>query len=117
VQPGQASVPRSVEAYGHLGKPIMSITLHSYPEQHRPCAFSLAVGPGSFLGSAHRDVGVALVQSQTYLSRSCMMVVTKAVGAAWGELSLPFFLPFCPPSLLACLPACSVLLAMPVCLL
>jgi hypothetical protein len=41
-------------------------------------ARSLAVTRGSFLGSAHRELSVALVQSQGYVYRSCALLLAKA---------------------------------------
>jgi hypothetical protein len=43
-------------------------------------ARSLAVIWGSFLASAHRELSVALVQSQGYVYRSCALLLAKASG-------------------------------------
>jgi hypothetical protein len=43
-------------------------------------ARSLAVTRGSFLASAHRELIVALVQSQGYAYRSCALLLAKASG-------------------------------------
>jgi hypothetical protein len=43
-------------------------------------AHSLVVTRGSFLASAHRELGVALVQSQGYVHRSCALLLTKPSG-------------------------------------
>jgi hypothetical protein len=43
-------------------------------------ARSLAVTRGSFLASAHRELSVALVQSQGYVYRSCALSLAKASG-------------------------------------
>jgi hypothetical protein len=39
---------------------------------------TLAVTPGSFLLSARQKLSVALVQSQGYVYRSCMLLLAKA---------------------------------------
>jgi hypothetical protein len=41
---------------------------------------SQAVTRGSFLASAHRELSVALVQSQGYVYRSCALLLAKASG-------------------------------------
>jgi hypothetical protein len=41
---------------------------------------SLVDSRGSFLASAHRDLSVALVQSQGYVNRSCALLLAKASG-------------------------------------
>jgi hypothetical protein len=41
---------------------------------------SLAVSWGSFLASAHRELSVALVQSQGYVYRSWALLLAKASG-------------------------------------
>jgi hypothetical protein len=41
---------------------------------------SLSVTRGSFLSSAHRELSVALVQSQDYVYRSCALSLAKAFG-------------------------------------
>jgi hypothetical protein len=43
-------------------------------------ARSVAVTRGLFLASAHRELRVALVQSQGYLCRSCALLLAKASG-------------------------------------
>jgi hypothetical protein len=43
-------------------------------------ARSLAVTRGSFLASAHRELSVALVQSQGCVYRSCALLLAKASG-------------------------------------
>jgi hypothetical protein len=43
-------------------------------------ARSMAVTRGSFLASAHRELSVALVQSQGYVYRSCALLLAKASG-------------------------------------
>jgi hypothetical protein len=65
------------ETYGHLGKPIMRYlrTLSDVASGR-----SLAVTRGSFLASAHRELSVALVQSQGYVYRSCALLLAKASG-------------------------------------
>jgi hypothetical protein len=68
---GNTFVPASVETYGHLGRPIMKYL--------RTLSF-LAVTRGSFLASAHRELSVALVQSQGYVYRSCALLLAKASG-------------------------------------
>jgi hypothetical protein len=45
-------------------------------------ARSLAVSQGSFLASAHRELSVALVQSQAYVYPSCALLLAKASGQA-----------------------------------
>jgi hypothetical protein len=70
-------VPASVETYGHLGRPMMRYlrTLSDVGS-----ARSLTVTRGSFLASAHRELGVALVPSQGYVYRSCALLLAKASG-------------------------------------
>jgi hypothetical protein len=68
-------VPASVETYGHFRKPIMRY-LHTLSDL--ASARSLAVTRGSFLASAHRELSVALVQSQDYVYRSCALLLAKA---------------------------------------
>jgi hypothetical protein len=77
LHPGHTFVPASVETYGHLGKPIMRYlrTLSDVASGR-----SLAVTRGSFLASAHRELSVALVQSQGYVYRSCALLLAKASG-------------------------------------
>jgi hypothetical protein len=77
VHPGHTFVPASVETYGHLGKPIMRYlrTLSDVALAH-----SLTVSRGSFLASAHRELSVALVQSEGYVYRSCALLLAKASG-------------------------------------
>jgi hypothetical protein len=43
-------------------------------------ARSLAVTRGLFLASVHRELSVALVQSQGYVYRSCALLLAKASG-------------------------------------
>jgi hypothetical protein len=43
-------------------------------------ACSLAVTRRSFLASAHRELSVALAQSQGYVYRSCALLLAKASG-------------------------------------
>jgi hypothetical protein len=43
-------------------------------------ARSPAVTRGSFLASAHRELSVALVQSQGYVYRSCALLLAKTLG-------------------------------------
>jgi hypothetical protein len=43
-------------------------------------ARSLAVNRGLFLASAHRELSVALVQSQGRVYRSCALLLAKASG-------------------------------------
>jgi hypothetical protein len=75
--PGHTFVLASVETYGHLGKPIMCYlgTMSDIVS-----ARSLAVTRGSFLASAHRELSVALVQSQGYVDRFCVLLLAKASG-------------------------------------
>jgi hypothetical protein len=67
----------SVETYGHLGQPIMWC-LRTLSDT--ASARSLAVTPGSFLASAHRELSVALVQIQGYAYRSCALLPAMASG-------------------------------------
>jgi hypothetical protein len=55
---------------------------HAVPSdpQRLASARSLAVTRGSFLASAHRELSVALVQSQGYVYRSCALLLAKASG-------------------------------------
>jgi hypothetical protein len=41
-------------------------------------ARSLAVTRGSLLASAHRELSVALLQSQAYVNRSCALLLAKS---------------------------------------
>jgi hypothetical protein len=68
-------LPASVETYGHLGSPSMRYlrTLSDVAS-----ARSLALTRGSFPASAHRELSVALVQSQGYVYRSCALFLAKA---------------------------------------
>jgi hypothetical protein len=84
--------------YGHHGRPIMRYlrTLSDVVS-----ARSLAVTLGLFLASAHRELSVALVQSQGYVYRSSgnsaqeRLLCTfahqgfRAAGVAWSGHSLP----------------------------
>jgi hypothetical protein len=84
LHPGHTFVSASVKTYGYLGKPIMRYlrTLSDIAS-----ARSLVVTCGSFLASTHRELSVALVQSQGYVNRSCALLLAKAFGAAgvaWG---------------------------------
>jgi hypothetical protein len=90
LHPGHTFVPASVETYGHghLGRPIMRHlrTLSDVASR------SLAVTRGSFLASAHRELSVALVQSQGYVYHSCVLLLANAfgvAGVAWRGDSLP----------------------------
>jgi hypothetical protein len=77
LHPGHTFVPASVETFGHLGRPIMRyLRTLSYVASAR----SLAVTRGSFLASAHKELSVALVQSQGYVYRSCALLLAKASG-------------------------------------
>jgi hypothetical protein len=76
LHPRHTFVPASIETYGHLGRPIMRY----------PCTLSdvasartLAVTRGSFLASAHRELSVALVQSQG-------MMCIALVRCCWPRL-------------------------------
>jgi hypothetical protein len=77
LHPGHTFVPASVETYGHLGRPIMRY-LRALSDV--TSARSLAVTRGSFLASSHRELSVALVQSQGYVHRSCALLLAKASG-------------------------------------
>jgi hypothetical protein len=70
-------VPASVETYGHLGRLIMR-NLRTLSDV--ASARSLAVTRGPFLASAHRELSVALVQSQGHLYRSWALLLSKASG-------------------------------------
>jgi hypothetical protein len=75
--PGHTFMPTSVETYGHLGRPIMRYlpTLSDTALARSP-----AVTRESLLASAHRELSVALVQSQGYVHRSCALLLAKASG-------------------------------------
>jgi hypothetical protein len=77
LQPGHTFLPASVETYGHLGRPIMGYlcTLSDVAS-----ARSLAVNRGSFLSSAHRELSVALAQSQGHVYSSCALLLAKTSG-------------------------------------
>jgi hypothetical protein len=77
LHPSHTFVPVSVKTYRHLGRPIIR-----YLRTLSDIAWgrSLAVTRGSFLTSAHRELSVALVQSQGYIYRSCTLLLAKASG-------------------------------------
>jgi hypothetical protein len=64
LHPCHTFVPTSVWMYGHLGRPNM---LYIRTLSDIASVRSLAVTRGSFSASAHRELSVALVQSQGYL--------------------------------------------------
>jgi hypothetical protein len=76
LHPGHTFVPINGETYGHLGRPMMRYlgTLSDVASARSP-----AVTRGSFLASAHRELSVALVQSQGYVCR-CALLLAKASG-------------------------------------
>jgi hypothetical protein len=77
LHPGHTFVPAIVETYGHLGRPIIRyLRILSDIASGR----SLPVTRGSFLVSAHRELSVALVQSQGYVYRSSALLLAKASG-------------------------------------
>jgi hypothetical protein len=77
LHPDRTFVPASVETYGHLGRPIMRyLRTLSYILSSR----SLGVTWGSFLAIAHRELSVALLQSQDYVYRSCTLLLAKSPG-------------------------------------
>jgi hypothetical protein len=82
LHPGHTFVPASVETYGHLGKSIMR---YLRTVSDIASVRSLDVTQGSFLASAHRELSVALEQSQGYVYRSCALLLAKA----FGRLALP----------------------------
>jgi hypothetical protein len=67
LHPGHNFVRASVETYGQLGKPLMRY-LRSLSDI--ASARSLAITRGSSFACAHRELSVALVQSQGYVYRS-----------------------------------------------
>jgi hypothetical protein len=75
---GHTFVPASVETYGHLGRLMLMRYLRTLSDIASGC--SLAVTRGSFLASAHRELSVALVQSLSYVYRSCVLLLVKASG-------------------------------------
>jgi hypothetical protein len=77
LHPGHTFVPVSFKIYGHLGELIMQYicTLSDIASTR-----SLAITRGSFLSSAHRKLSVALVQSQRYVYRFCMLLLARAAG-------------------------------------
>jgi hypothetical protein len=87
LHPCHTFVAASVETYRHLGKPIMR-----YPRtlSDITSARSLAVTWGLFLASAHRELSVALVQSQGYVYRSCALLIAKASGQVLAGTDTPF---------------------------
>jgi hypothetical protein len=89
LHPGHTFVTASVKTFGHLGKPIVRY-LRTLSDIASAC--SLAVTQGSFLASAHRELSVALVQSQGYVYRSFCTVARQgfwAAGVAWGGHCFP----------------------------
>jgi hypothetical protein len=48
-------------------------------------AHSLAGTQGSFLASVHREMSVALVQSQGYVNHSCALLLAKA--SEWADVA------------------------------
>jgi hypothetical protein len=77
LHPGHTFVPASVDTHAHLGRPFMRY-LRTLSEV--ASARSLAVTRGSLLASAHRELCVALVQSQGYVYRSYALLLAKASG-------------------------------------
>jgi hypothetical protein len=77
LHPGHTFVPASVETYGHLGRPIM---LYLRTQSDIESVRFVAGTRGSFLASAHRELSVAVVQSQGYVYRSCVLLLAKASG-------------------------------------
>jgi hypothetical protein len=77
LHPGDTFVPASVKTYRNLGRPFMRY-LCSLRNVAPAC--SLAVTRGSSLASAHRELSVALVQSQGYVYHSCALLLAKASG-------------------------------------
>jgi hypothetical protein len=70
-------VPANVETHGHLNKRDVQYirTLNDIAS-----ARFLAVPRESFLASVHRELSVALVQSQGYVYCSCALMLAKAAG-------------------------------------
>jgi hypothetical protein len=77
LHPGHTFVPASIETYGHLGRPMMRY-FHTLSDV--ASARPLAVTRGPFLASAHRELSVALAQSQGYVYRSCALLLATASG-------------------------------------
>jgi hypothetical protein len=77
VHPGHTFVPTSVKMYGHLGRPIMQYlrTLSDVAS-----ASSLAVTRGVLFASAHRELSLALVQSQGDVYHFCVLLLVNASG-------------------------------------
>jgi hypothetical protein len=89
LHPGHTFVLAGVETYGHLGSPTMRYlrTLSDIASTR-----SLAVTRGSFLARAHRELSVALVQSQgVYHCALCAVSCWgfRASSVAWSGHSLP----------------------------
>jgi hypothetical protein len=74
---GQTFVPASVETYGHLGRCSMRYLRTLCGVESARC---LSVTRELFLASTHRELSVALVQSQGYLYCSCALLLAKASG-------------------------------------
>jgi hypothetical protein len=72
LHPGHTFVPANVETYGNLGSPAKRY-LRSLSDV--ASARSPAVTRGSLLASGHREVSVALVQSQGYVYCSCALLL------------------------------------------
>jgi hypothetical protein len=88
LHPGHTSVPASVEPHGHLGRPIMRFlrTLNDIAWAH-----SLAVTRRPFLATSDREVSVALVHSQGFVHRSCVLLLVKVFEwQALLEADTPF---------------------------
>jgi hypothetical protein len=77
LHPGHTFVPASVDTYGHLDRPMMQYLRTRSDVASAPFR---AVTRGSFMASAHRELSVALMQSQGYVYRSCALLLAKASG-------------------------------------
>jgi hypothetical protein len=75
LHPGNTFVPASVETYGDLNSPTMQYlrTLSYFT-----LASFLAVTRGALLAGAHRELSVALDQSQGDVYRACALLLANA---------------------------------------
>jgi hypothetical protein len=77
LHPGHTVVPASVETYRHLRRPIIQY-LRTLSDIASGRSLAVHVTRGSFLASAHRELSVALVQSQGYVYRCSALLLAKA---------------------------------------
>jgi hypothetical protein len=80
LHPGHTFVPASVETHGHVGKPIMRYR-RTLSDVASACSPAVTRDRSlQRIASAHRELTVALVQSQGYVYRSCALLLAKSPG-------------------------------------